>query len=387
MEILNILSDSLNGNTIRRIDHWADVLNELKEHAVFCLPYEAVTKSGCLTAEEMLAYQKLCYQNIAKNTQLLNEQKQLLVLFEENEIPVVILKGAAAAMYYPHPEYRVMGDIDIIVKPEDFEKTFRMLDQHYGCNQTLEINPRHAGFQSKGGIEIELHRYFAFGERNAKKDLLDQMIFDAIDRREWHEIRGYKIPCLPAIENGLVLLNHIYQHLQGGGIGYRQMLDFEEFVKKEKDHIAEFLEKAEQVGLAKLAGAMIQIYNRYLGLAIDMPGITIDESITAELLNIFVRSGNFGRKDNMDEGKRAEIVIQRAKNPITLLVTLQKFGRSHWKAAEKYAILRPFAWLYQIGYYIHQVRINGGLSVIRKGKKRISGKEKLFEQLGLLELQ
>ena len=39
-------------------------------------------------------------------------QKQL---FENNNIPLVILKGTAAAMYYPKPQLRTMGDIDFLV--------------------------------------------------------------------------------------------------------------------------------------------------------------------------------------------------------------------------------------------------------------------------------
>lgn len=34
-------------------------------------------------------------------------------------VPYVILKGTSASQYYPHPEYRTMGDIDIMTRRED----------------------------------------------------------------------------------------------------------------------------------------------------------------------------------------------------------------------------------------------------------------------------
>lgn len=379
--ILDVLVKALLDEPITEIENWPCVLDELKNHCVFCLPYDSIRKGHCLQNLELKSYQILCYQSIAKSLQLLNEQKQMLDLFEENNIPVVVLKGSAAAMYYSHPEYRTMGDIDIIVKPEDFENAMQMLKTNYKCFQTLDENPRHAGFISKNGVEIELHKYFSFGNRNKKKDLLDQMIYAGVDKREWHIICGHRFPCLPTIENGLVLLNHIYQHLQGSGIGYRQIIDFREFVVNEKEHISMFLEVSEQVGLRKLAEALIYIYDHYMGT--DIGSAEVNEEVAKELMQEITHAGNFGRKEFMDTGKRSEIVLKNAKNLIEMMGILQSYGRNHWKATEKFVFLRPFAWIYQIGYYINQVRINGGFSVVLEGRRRLSKKEKIFKELEL----
>lgn len=381
MSILEVLVESLLDEPITRVENWPSVLNELREHAVFCLPYDSIRKGHCLSNTEYRAYQTLCYQGIAKNMQLLNEQKMLLELFEENSIPVVVLKGSAAAMYYRHPGYRLMGDIDIIVKPEDFDNAIQMLETNYKCVQTIEQNPRHAGFIGKNGVEIELHKYFTFGNRNKKKDLLDQLIYAGIDKRECHEVCGHKFPCLPSIENGLVLLNHIYQHLQESGIGYRQIIDFREFVVNEKEHISEFLEVSEQVGLRKLAEALICIYDYYMGT--DIGSFEVDEAVVKELMQEIMHAGNLGRKESMNKEKHSELVLQHAKNPIEMVRRLQHYGRIHWKATEKITFLRPFAWIYQIGYYAKQVKNNGGLSVIVNGKRRLSKKEKLLKLLEL----
>lgn len=381
MSILDLLVKSLLDEPITEIENWPSVLNELKDHCVFCLPYYSIRNGHCLTDLEFKSYQTLCYQSIAKNLQLLSEQKRMLELLEENIIPAVVLKGAAAAMYYPHPEYRTMGDIDIIVKPEDFENAMQMLEINYKSIQTLAQNPRHASYISKTGVVIELHKYFSFGNRNKKKDLLDQLIYAGIDNREWQEVCGYRFPCLPAIENGLVLLNHIYQHLQENGIGYRQIIDFREFVVNEKSHISEFLEAAEQVGLKKLAEALIYIYDHYMGT--DIGAAEVNEAVVKELMQEITQAGNFGIKESMNTGKRSEIVIRNAKNPIEMMGRLQSYGRNRWRATEKFMFLRPFAWIYQVGYYINQVRINGGFSVILEGKRRLSKKEKMLRMLGL----
>ena len=381
MSIIDVLVKSLQDKPITRVENWSSVLDELKEHSVFCLPYDSIQKGNCLSDMEFRSYQLLCYKSIAMNMQLISEQNLMLELFEENNIPVVIIKGTAAAMYYRQPVFRSMGDIDIIVKPKDFEKAMQILGTNYKCVQTIEQNPRHAVYVSKNGVEIELHKYFSSNNRNKKKDLLDQLIYAGIDKREWHEVCGYKFPCLPTIENGLVLLSHICHHLQGSGIGYRQIIDFREFAVNEKKHISKFMKASEQVGLKKLAETLFYIYDHYLGT--DFGFTDVNEAVAEELMQEITHAGNFGRKEIMDGGKRSEIVLKHAKNPLKMFIKLQHYGRSHWSTTEKLLILRPFSWIYQIGYYFKQVRINGGVSVIVKGRKRLSRKEKMLKMLGL----
>lgn len=383
LQILEMLSNALNGAPIKEIHDWDKIQEELKQQAVICLPYKAIKKSGCLDNTEAATYQRLCFQNVARNMQLLNEQQNVVDLFERHTIPFVILKGASAAIYYPHPEYRTMGDIDIIVKPEDFERAVKLLDINYQCNQTLEDNPRHIGFTGKTGIEIEVHKYFSFGKKTQKKEQLDYLIYAGIDQREWKEIAGHRFLCLPPIENGLVLLNHIYQHLQGSGVGCRQIIDFRQFVEAEKDNLEVFLDTAKTVGLSGLAEALILIYQRYMGLNINIKLSPISDDVILELMNAFIHSGNFGTKEKMDADIRSANVIKKARNPIQLLLMLQRNGRVHWKASEKYRFLRPFAWIYQICYYFKQLRINGGFSVITKGKARMRTREWLLTELGL----
>lgn len=383
LQLLEILSNALNGSPIEEIQDWPALLQEMKIQAVLGLPYETIKRSGCLSKEQVGTYQRLCFQVIAKNMQLFSEQQKMVDLFESHQIPFVILKGSSAAIYYPHPEYRSMGDIDIIVKPADFDRAYEVLHKYYKCIQTLNDNPRHASFVGETGVEIELHKFFSHGERNEKKELLDQMIYAGIDRREWKEIAGHQFPSLPPIENGLVLLSHVYQHLQNTGIGYRQLADFRQFVEAEQENLEAFLAAAESVGLSGLAEALICVYEKYMGVSVGLKFTPIRDEVINELMHAITNSGNFGRKETMDAGRRAEIVMKKSRNPFILFRTLQRYGRSHWRASEKYVFLRPFAWIYQIGYYIHQARINGGLSVITKGKNRITTKEKLFEELGL----
>lgn len=73
-------------------------------------------------------------------------------------VPFVILKGTSASQYYPHSEYRTLGDIDIMTSRKDFDAAYQeLLDNGYKNTKSLL---REETFV-KNGIIIELHRYFA----------------------------------------------------------------------------------------------------------------------------------------------------------------------------------------------------------------------------------
>lgn len=62
------------------------------------------------------------------HNQLCTTLEEVLVAADESSIPVVLLKGISnAADLYLQPHHRTMGDIDILVAPEDAEPLYRRL--------------------------------------------------------------------------------------------------------------------------------------------------------------------------------------------------------------------------------------------------------------------
>ena len=61
---------------------------------------------------------------------MLHEQNTLVNLFKANIIPFVIIKGTAAAVYFPSPASRTYGDIDIYLSEEHFEFAKSLLESN-----------------------------------------------------------------------------------------------------------------------------------------------------------------------------------------------------------------------------------------------------------------
>lgn len=335
---------------------WPAVCAELQVQSVIGYPANAVETLG-LSPAEQAEYLALAGKNLSSWYRLMSAQDGVLGAFRQADIPIAVLKGAAAAANYPQPNSRSMGDIDLIVLPDHFNRAFALLEQLGWKNDILlEVNPRHAGFEKAGCPEIELHRYFSTCTDKRQANFLDQAVYDAIPRAEWTDVEGCSVPVLPPLENGLVLLAHINQHL-GSGLGLRQILDWQMFVAAHlTDELWEcgFQDAAQQIGMEKLAITTTWLCHAYLGLQTSATWFhNADAQLADDLLFYIMHKGNMGRK--MEHDKQAtRTVMHNFRSPAALVRYLYTGGRYHWAPARKHTWLAPAACIYQIGHVIRK---------------------------------
>lgn len=335
---------------------WPAVRAELEAQSVIGYPANAIESLG-LSPADQAEYLARAGKNLSIWYRLMMAQDSVLAEFRQAGIPVAVLKGAAAAANYPQPNSRSMGDIDLIVPPDHFEQAFSLMERLGWENDIeLEINPRHAGFEKAGCPEIELHRYFSTCTNKQQAHFLDQAIYDAISRAEWTDVAGFSVPVLPPLENGLVLLAHVNQHL-GSGLGLRQILDWQMFVDAHlSDELWErgFQHAAQQIGMEKLAVTTTWLCRTYLGLQTSATWFgEADAQLASDLLLYIMQRGNMGRK--MERGAQAtRTVLHNLRSPAALVRYLYEGGRAHWAPARKHAWLAPAACLYQVGHVIRK---------------------------------
>ena len=335
---------------------WPAVRAELVAQSVVGYPANAV-ESLALSPSDQAEYLARVGKNLSSWYRLMMTQDRMLSAFRQADIPVVVLKGAAAAVNYPQPNGRSMGDIDLIVPPECFDQAFSLLEHLGWVNDTsLEVNPRHAGFKKADCPEIELHRFFSTCTNKQQAHYLDQAIYNAIPRATWEDIADFSVPVLPPLENGLVLLAHVNQHL-GSGLGLRQILDWQMFVAAHlTDELWEagFQHAAQQIGMEKLAITTTWLCRSYLGLQTSATWFEhADAQLADDLLLYIMRKGNMGRK--VERGaQNTRTVLHNFRSPAALVRYLYDGGRVHWAPARKHAWLAPAACLYQVGHIVRK---------------------------------
>ena len=380
LDTLAVLRHALNSETeVPKITaEWAEIAKELSEQTVLFLTADCLSEIG-VSEEEKGRFVPAYAQNLKIFHRIMQEQENLAKAMEG--IPYVVLKGAAAAMYYPMPERRQMGDIDFLVAPSDYDKAKTQLVENGYLME--EDNGRHTGFKSKSGVHLELHQKFSTSDNAEQNAALDGMLYEAMNQREMRDVCGYTVPVLPKLENGLVLLAHINQHMSSG-LGLRQIIDWMLYIRECLDDAfwkESFCKAAEAIGMRQLAEITTLLCKRHLGLE----GVTwcdeADGELADQMLEYILSKGNFGRKN--EYASRATVsVLHRFSNPVLFFRYLTAGGMLHWKAARKHKWLKPFAWIYQIGHIIkmglkRKVRPSKFLEEAKQSKRETELLEKI----------
>lgn len=331
-------------------------------------------------------------QGKARYMRMLYEQDQIVRLLDSNHIPVVVLKGYSAAIYYPRPYLRTMGDIDLLVPRNRFTDAMYVFDSNgytykFGKDSKgkLAVGARHIEYE-KNGVEFELHHHFS----SLGYDI-DELLEESIKRREYRELNGFKFPMLPEIENGMVLLGHINQHLKDDSLGLRQIIDWEMYiysVMNDQLWKDSFAPLAKQAGLYELAVSVTKMCIKYLGLPAEYCfDTTEDNKALGDLLEVILACGNFGRKAAMSAETNNERMVARVTRGIKSKGFFSFFcyiGVKKWAAARKFPILKPLAFFYGVWLVL-----SGGVKAVSKtgnikeGIVKGRSREKLYKELGV----
>ena len=221
----------------------------MKQHAIASLPMPYLSELA-MSPELRKEWKLYILQQVSYYTKSNYEQDNLPI-----SVPYVILKGSSAAQYYPYPECRIMGDIDIMTSREDYDTACRqLLDNGYHIVEDIYKETT----LEKNGICIDMHRQFASLNNPDHVKFFDDLIIENISSTH----------VLPEMINGLVLLEHINQHLESG-LGLRQIIDWMMFADKclPDEKWLEFYELAKKIELDKLAIVCTRMCEIYLGLS------------------------------------------------------------------------------------------------------------------------
>ena len=351
-ETLSILRYVVSRDTdVPAITDWQIVIDELRDHAI--LPILIPINKQLSIPEEIDNQLKVeQYQHVSRFVSVMHAQQELTNILEKQSVLPMILKGIAAAQYYDYVESRTFGDIDILITDENaFNVAVNVLlelgylpQKEYGeltFRASLANNSRHFEF-NKNSIEVELHsRYTDTGSP------LENLIHDTIPTKT--SIKQWCFYCLPDIENGLTLLQHVKFHMNYDGVGLRLLLDWAYYVKTVlSDDLwnNHFENLAEKCGLKKLAECLTKICEKYFGLERHLFAESADEEICELFFQLVYESGNFGRKRSEISKKTSTI-----KKGNVLQILQNKGSKSNEKVNEHISF-RLLAWIRGFYRYI-----------------------------------
>lgn len=374
--LINLIKSALFGVPVEENLENADWPTIMKEAQVQSVA--GIAAAG-VPAQFKDEWREIKYALIDNNVRNLIAQDGLTELLEASDIPYAIVKGAAAAVYYPRLYQRTMGDIDFIVPPDCFEKAREtlILNQYAEVKYGNGRDDRHVHFK-KGSALFEMHHRFSYSDLDIEK-----YISEGFSGLEEGSIDGHTFRMLPAAANGLVLLSHMRAHLQSG-MGLRQVIDWMMYVNREVDDAfwdGTLCGVLEETGLLQLAVTTTRMCQLYLGLPEEISWCRgADDVVCERLMDLLLASGDLGVKRG--EGNIVENVANRMRKE-GVFRCLQHAGEDNWEAYHRHKWLKPFCWIYQTGRYLRIGLAARGGKQLKQDFDRSKARYEILKDVGI----
>ena len=269
-------------------------------------------------------------QIIEQTNRVMNQQTEEVVKrLRQDGFDCVVLKGQGLAQLYPEPLRRMSGDIDVWVWPSDGlavrgERLAERRDTIVKYLRSKGVNGRvvyHNVPVENWFEETEVEVHFTPSWMNNYFTNLRLQRWFSDERLAVSEIElctGERIPVPGIAFNAVFVLQHIYRHLFGSGIGLRQMMDYyfvlrqvSEFkVQGSKDQVSGYRLAVSddilhhtsyilhQLHMMKFAAAVMWVLKEVMGMPEEWMLCQPNEKEGRWLLSEILRAGNFGHYDD-----------------------------------------------------------------------------------------
>lgn len=238
-------------------------------------------------------------EHIVTQNDTINKDVARLVRFmDHNCVASRLMKGQGCASYYPHPEHRQCGDIDLFVGNEYYQQAKESLAK-MGVKIKRET-AKDAQF-TFGDSPVEMHRM----EDHFYSTRLDSVFQQICRMEEWVnprvvKIGGEDVALFNVTFNVFYIFVHLYHHFLQVGVGLRQVCDWMMVMHKDES----------DVDWQKLEGWLrgikaLRAWNTFYGLTVEYLGQHLQNSPewmnrwskddVEFILDDIICQGNFGK--------------------------------------------------------------------------------------------
>ena len=205
----------------------AKVITLARKHAVLSLLYDVV-QDNALFQKFLFTVESDSRKTVLQSYRLLFLTKYLVALFQEAEMPVVVLKGVATGNLYDVPELRKSGDVDILLADKVKDQAIIDIMNKAGFRKTEEQHANHhIAFATQEGISIEVHTLlaepFAYKKINKAMERETEVVKKHF---AMEEVMGVTLPVLDKPFHAYELLLHMLQHFMYAGFGLKLLCDW-----------------------------------------------------------------------------------------------------------------------------------------------------------------
>lgn len=350
------------------------------------LNYVAMTYPICPDPQKRAMHRRLCMSTIvgfSTRGALAEEFSQTL---SDHGIDHIMMKGFVLKEFFPVPELRTYGDIDLVIRKEDRAKCHKLMKAQ-GFAVEVDWEPVY-GYRRDTEF-YELHTELLETDISVKANCRDYF------RDPWahaHRVEGSRFEFEPAY-HFLYLLTHLAKHVEDSGAGIRMYLDIAVFVKYyEKTLNWDSVEEELHIlSLWDFANMVLHVTEKYFGIRSPFAGRPVDPEVMEAFLELTMEGGIFGLI-GMDAGITSLKKESRVRGGFSRLGTIKN---RLFPAAEtietRYTYLQKKPWLLPVAW-IHRLAISGSSfrehteevrGILSADQKKVEKLNRICKEIGL----
>lgn len=390
LELCRLLSLALHNKALERLSpdvDYARVIAVAESHKVMALLHPVLEHAGLQESIWKIVDRK-GEQTVRQSYRLLMLSRYVIGLLKENGIDAILLKGCGTAAWYPVPELRKSGDIDLLFKSEDeTRKALQILAQQGFVTTEDQPANHHIVCESRDSVSLELHMSLAepFDSEKTNRFLADcQKEYFA--HRRVVDCMGVAFELTTDGYHAFYLLLHMLQHYVRAGFGVKLLCDWVVFwespLSEEEKKI--FLRLTQESGTFGFAVMMTRVCVKYLGLREKQVEFLMQAEpkdvcdLTEELMAEIFEAEEFGHssKDRM--------VVLRGTGLMDYAREFHHQMKLNYPKAGKIMVLYPVLWIMTLCGFLYRnrtLRKVSGRQILKKAKKR----SQLTEQMRLFQ--
>ena len=321
----------------------------------------------------------------SENYKALNRRKQLREIhdaFSEVRIPYLIFKGTEIAGYYPYPELRSMGDVDILVHSEDKEKAGNVFERlGYGTNATGKYAV-HEWVWLKEHIEIELHHALLYDDNYISFTDKTWACATTADNVRYH---------LETEFHFVFLLLHLRKHFLGTGVGIRQFVDLAVMIKNANMDWKKVEGYLSQLGLCAFSEKCFGLIAKWFGITAPVLSGQISDDFYESATNMVLSAGVYGLSNYKRFIENLVVNATQKRRKVfaflSLLFPSYQWMKAKYPGMAKSPLLLPILWVRRVMGFLSRKGVGNAIcctSFFLVKNRSMKEREAVLKQWGLL---
>lgn len=366
---------------------WGELQRLAHVHNVLgILGYMATAWPICPDQQRKAALRTLCRSTLSAYAERGALAQRLSADLTESGIDHIVMKGYVLRKFYPIPELRTFGDVDLVIRPEDRQRCHeRMLALGFQVKNDWE-----PVFSYRRGPEFyELHTEIM------EVDVSDRADYRGYFRSLWEHTTPAEGHCREFTPeyHFLYMLTHIAKHVVDSGAGVRMYLDIAVFLQ----HYGTSLDwesvrrELKILELESFAATVLAFVKQQWGISCPLDLGAVSEETKAAFAEFTMAGGIFG-KEVRDSGTKSLAEKSRENGAVSRTATMVKrLFPSAESIRGRYTYLQEKPWLLPAAWVHRLIKTRGGWQqhareardILTADKEEVKALNRFYRDIGL----